>query len=171
MFGLLVYLNFLNCNASALPQPISTQKSHLQQQPSSSLVQSNNVKQHQSSFQQSSNIVVQKYQTPFRQQQQIETVAKVQNDRTQTRSPSDARIIYPTEESVILSNSSAKNYLITNNTLKDNTRNSKNFDSKNQTSTDVLVPNLVMPELNSNGKPRCLTESSFYCESVESYPK
>lgn len=106
---------------------------------------------------------------PAIQQQQSHLEPSKARTKDQQSGSSGGPIIFPAEEdTVLLSNSSYE--LINKNAPKSNVRNSKNVEaakSPNQTSIDALA----MPELAANGKPRCLSESSFYCESVESYPK
>lgn len=118
-------------------------------------------------------------QTSLNQRQtqiQPDNVKQVQQPNHK-RPSNDARIIFPTEDTIILSNSSSLNYLINKNgALINNTRNSKNVDSKAaSTPSPPLEPtidqNLTIPDLSPNGKPRCLTESNFYCEDVSNYPK
>lgn len=94
-------------------------------------------------------------------------------DQPRGSSGDASRVIFPAEEDPIMytNSSEAPNYELINKNPT-NARNSKNAEtparSLNQTSDTT---NLAMPELAPNGKPRCLGESSFYCESVDSYPK
>lgn len=123
------------------------------------------------------------HQQPIRQQSAHLEPSKQTNrnkapDQQRGSSGDASRVIFPAEEdSIMFSNSSeAPNYeLINKNAPTANARNSKNVEtssrSLNQTTTDATPANLAMPELTANGKPRCLGESSFYCESVDSYPK
>lgn len=94
-------------------------------------------------------------------------------DQPRGSSGDASRVIFPAEEDPIMftNSSEAPNYELINKNPT-NARNSKNAEtptsSLNQSSD---ATNLAMPELAPNGKPRCLGESSFYCESVDSYPK
>ena len=160
MFAIFLLLKCLNSEAlpssirqQTIAQPIISQKSSIQQ---------SNIEQ--SSIQQST-----KDQFVIQQQQQSQQPNTIQRNKNQsTRSSNDARIIFPTDNTIILSNSTQNHLINKNMIMKNTTRSLKNIDSVSNSST---IDNLALPVLGKNGKPVCLNDSSFYCEDESNYPK